>query len=449
MCGVYGVYGVPNAGLILRHMAHGGQNRGQEACGLMTYDNGQSYSLLRKGRVSDLSGKRLKELRGSIGIAHVRYATAEGSGDKRNIQPLIYEVDGDPVGIVHNGNFTNRKALIQNELTGTRMDSKSDTEPFLSLILKAHRTMDLPDSIAYALSKMDGVFSGMLLINGKLVAIRDSWGTRPLSWGKKDGGYYVASENASLDDVGVFESEEIPAGTVMIFDKNGVETFTLPGTERKYCPFEWIYFASPASKVYGVEVSEMRLALGRQLAREHPIDADVVVSIPDSANLVAMGYALESGIPFDSTVMFRKHNTGMGRTFIMPGAEKRGKAVAEKSWMRSSGVRGKRIIAVDDSIVRGTTSRAITNQFWDRGAAEVHMLSGSPMKIGACRSGINEKKGELIAVGRTLEEIKSEIGVTSVSYLSLAGLQQVISEVSGLPSEDFCLACWDGNFFHP
>lgn len=449
MCGIVGVYNQPDAAELLRSLLHGLQNRGQEAVGVVTLENAERHVHREEGRVTDsLTPTILDSLEGNSGIGHVRYSTVAGSQNRDNVQPLTFDsVNGQPVAIAHNGNFTNCAALEATDLSGTPFVSRSDTERFFRLILKRWRESDLLPAIAEALERMEGACSAVFLRPHELVAIRDARGVRPLYWAKRGDGYVVASETCALDDISVFAYQEIPPGTIMSFSPAGIHTITLAPKPLKLCSFEWVYFAFPTSTISGISVPAFRHQLGVALAKEYPINADVVCAVPDSSNLIARGYAAtHQSIIYDPGLIIRKHNTG--RTFTAPGQAARKKAVADKFSFQTDCIRGRRVLLIDDSLVRGTTSKGVVQKIRERGAAEVHMLIGSPPVIGACHYGINTPHDhELMAAQMDIPSIARTIGLDSINFLSMERFQDVISR-AGVPAANCCFACMDRQYWH-
>lgn len=455
MCGVVGAIGVQEAALTLSIMLHALQNRGRDGCGIsviQSKDGGdwRFHCETFAGTVAhSITGKVLKRLPGDSGIGHTRYATAANSDGRENLQPLFFQVDKRPFAIAHNGNFTNIEALEATELRGTPVNTASDTERFLRLILREHRSeRSLPQSVARALSKMQGSCSAVLHTPGSLLAIRDSTGNRPLYWGKTGSGYAIASETCALDAIGIFEVQEVPPGTVMVFAKNREpQLVELPKQPLRMCTFELLYFGFPTSTIFGVPVSQFRHELGRKMAQLHPVVGDLIVGIPDSAMELAVGYAsgLNGKLP-NEDVIKRRHDTG--RTFILQRQKMREMAVSRKFSFNTPLIRGKRVVLIDDSLVRGTTSRGITDSLRRRGAKEVHWVIPSPPIVASCLYGINTaNSSQLLAAHMSVEEMRQEITADSLSFLSLQDFQEVITS-QGMDKEHGCYSCMTGEYWH-
>lgn len=447
MCGIAGATNIPEAALVVRAMLHSLQNRGQQAAGIFSLDGGTYHQHRGLGTVAnDIPEEILTTLTGDQSIGHNRYATAANSAGVENIQPIFFTVDEQPIAIAHNGNFTNTKELEADELHGTPFLTKSDTERFLRLILREHRTASLEDSIIVTLSKMQGTCSAVFTLPGKLIAVRDSWGNRPLYWGTYGDGYVVASETCALDAIGIFDYKEVDAGSVMTFTADGVEVRVFGENTRRFCSFEWVYFSFPTSEIFGVHTATIREAFGRKLAEEHPVEADVVAGVPDSSNCAALGFAEHNRGAFNRDLIVRRHNTG--RTFIMPGQAKRKRAVTDKFAFDTKNIEGKRIVLLDDSLVRGTTSRGISRSLRERGATEVHWRIAAPPVIGQCYYGINTAKRELLlAANMTNAEMCADIEADSLEFLSMEGFKRVI-EQHGVSPSDCCFACMNNEYFH-
>lgn len=446
MCGIVGGYNIPQVSTAMYTLLHALQNRGREAAGMVTIADGAAYSKRFPGTVSaNFTENVLQTLPGRIGIGHTRYSTAKDSTSPVNNQPFCYEVGSLPIAFVHNGNFTNTDELEKTVLSGVPFSTHSDSDRFFRLILREYRDNEILEAIARALKKMEGVCSGILMLNNELIAIRDSWGTRPLYWAQLGSGYVVASETCALDDLGALEWHEVPAGTLISFSSRGMKTRELGGKKRRFCSFEWVYFGFPTSEISGIHVASIRRAFGVALAKEHPIETDRVVGVPDSSILYAEGYAETLGGHHDQSLLVRKHNTG--RTFIEPGQARREKAVGEK-FSYGPDIRGKSITVIDDSLVRGTTTKQIIEGFRLRGAAEIHVRIGSPPVTGSCFYGISTaKRKRLLASRMEVEEICRYIGADTLEFLSLPRFKKVIKQHEVNPSH-CCFACMDGKYFH-
>ena len=448
MCGIAGAIGVDNSAHVVRIMLHALQNRGQEAAGIISINDKTAHKFHGLGTVAnDIPTAALDALLGKIAVGHNRYATAKNSDGAENIQPLLMKVDGAPMVMAHNGNFTNIAQLEETALKGTPFLSSSDTERFFRLMLREFRSTELKESIDATLQKMEGSCAALLAEPTQLIAIRDSWGNRPLHWGRFQDGFVIASETCALDALGVFEHFEVKAGTMVVFTLEGaVSIEQLTEGPKRLCTFEWVYFSSPVSTVFGVDVTNIRRDFGRALALEHPVKADVIAGVPDSSVIAATGYAeaSESGV-LDQNIILRRHNTG--RTFITPGQQKRARGVFDKFAFHTGHIKDQRIVLIDDSVVRGTTSKGITASLRERGAKEVHWRIASPPVIGPCHYGIATREGEMLAKNTTETEMAAHIGADSVRFLSMQSFQSVIRQ-HGVSPDDGCFACMDGKYWH-
>jgi amidophosphoribosyltransferase len=442
-CGLFGIFGHLEAAHLTYLGLHALQHRGQESAGIVSSDGSRLHVEKGMGLVNDVfDPNRLQTLKGDRAIGHVRYSTA-GDTVAANAQPLVIECHRGPIAIAHNGNLTNA-ALLRYELeaAGSIFQCTSDTEVILHLYARSHRER-LEDAIAASLSKVMGAFSLLFLTPDALVAARDPWGFRPLALGKLPGGVtVVASETCALDLIDAEYVRDVEPGEMVVIDKNGLRSFhPFPPEPPRQCIFEQVYFARPDSTVFGRNVLQTRLRLGRQLAREAPADADLVVPVPDSGNGAALGFSQESGIPF-AWGLIRNHY--VGRTFIEPKQSIRSFGVKIKLNPVRSVLQGKRIVLIDDSIVRGTTSRKIVAMIRAAGAKEIHMRISSPPTTGPCYYGIDTPvKSELIAANHSVDEIKGHLGVDSLAYLSHEGL---LAGVDDAPGERHCTACFSGRY---
>jgi amidophosphoribosyltransferase len=443
-CGIFGVYGDPEASTLTYLGLHALQHRGQESAGIAVWESGNLRSYRQMGLVHEVFNDAiLRELSGSIAIGHVRYSTT-GSSILKNAQPLVAEFRFGPLAIAHNGNLTNAQLLrLELEEEGAIFQSTTDTEVVLHLISRAEQRT-LTECILHALRKIRGAYSFLLLGEGKLFCARDPYGFRPLVVGKRKSAWVVASETCAFSLVGAEFVEEFPPGKLRVYSQEGVEEYTISESlEIRPCIFEHIYFARPDSFLFGDNVYEFRKALGEALAREAPAEADLVVPVPDSGVPAGLGYARALGIPFEFGLI-RSHY--IGRTFIEPEQSVRHFGVRLKLSAQRDVLRGKRIVIVDDSIVRGTTSRKIVELVREAGAKEVHLRISSPPITHPCFYGIDTPtQQELIAHNLTIPEIARFIGCDSLGYLSLRSLTEVArSRGKGLQS--FCHACFSGEY---
>jgi len=452
MCGIFGVFNNKSAAELTFLGLHALQHRGQESAGIAVSDGYDINVRLGQGLVTKaISDEDLKELKGDIAIGHVRYSTAGGSNPK-NIQPFFAHFYGGSFAIAHNGNLVNANSLRSKlEKEGAIFRSTSDTEIFVHLIARSknpppsHINLHKNDTeflplVFEAMAKVKGAYSLLILREKQLIAVRDPYGFRPLSLGKnKSGSYFFASESCAFDIVDAEYLRDINPGEVVVIDDAGIRSyypFEYPQNLKK-CIFEFVYFARPDSIIFKDYVYEIRKNMGRNLAKEYPIDADCVVPVLDSGLLAAMGYSEESGIPLEIGII---RNHYVGRSFIQPTQEIRDLSVKLKLNPVRQAIEGKRIIVIDDSLVRGTTSKKIVNMLRRAGAKEIHMLISSPPVISPCYYGIDTPtKEELIANNMSIEEIKNFIGADSLNYLSLEGMLDAADKTKG-----YCTACFTG-----
>jgi amidophosphoribosyltransferase len=440
-CGVVGVYGHRNASSIAYLALYALQHRGEESAGIVTCDRKRIYQHKGMGLVGDVfKAESLKKLKGHIAVGHVRYSTT-GSSIAKNVQPLLISHKKGFIAVAHNGNLTNSVEL-RNELedSGSILQTTMDSELILHYLVKDHQN-NYSGKILPIASRLEGAFSFVLMINDAIYAIRDPHGFRPLCVGKLDGGYIVASETCALDMVQAEYLRDVEPGEIVIIDKTGLRSLKQPVSKaHAFCIFENIYFSRPDSNIFTKSVYLTRKNLGRTLAREHPAEADFVMPIPDSGTCAALGYAEESGLALEMAFV---RNHYIGRTFIQPSQLIRDFKVKVKLNPVRDALKGKRIVIVEDSIVRGTTSRGRVRALRQAGAAEIHMRVSCPPLISPCFYGIDfPTKRELIAANRTIEEIRQFIGVDTLKYLSLDGmLGSMLS-----PREEFCTACFTGNY---
>ena len=399
-CGLFGIHGHPEAARLSYLGLYALQHRGQESAGIVTSDGERLRVEKGMGLVSDVfTDQRLDGLVGDKAMGHVRYSTA-GDTVAANAQPILIECHRGPIALAHNGNLVNALILRQGlEAAGSIFQSTSDTEVILHLYARSHREK-LEDAIAASLSKVMGAFSLLFLTNDTLVAARDPWGFRPLVLGRLEGAWIVCSETCALDLIDAEYVRDVAPGELLVIDRDGLRSFRpFPPEPVRQCVFEHVYFARPDSQVFGRNVLASRLLLGRQLAREAPADADIVVPVPDSGMGAALGYAEESGLPFQWGLI---RNHYVGRTFIEPKQSIRSFGVKIKLNPVREILEGRRVVLIDDSIVRGTTSRKIVKMVRDAGAREVHMRVSSPPTTGPCYYGIDTPlKSELIAASHS------------------------------------------------
>jgi amidophosphoribosyltransferase len=442
MCGVFGVHGHPEAANISYLGLYALQHRGQESAGIVSLHAGEHYVHRGMGLVADVFGERtLKKLPGRHAIGHVRYSTAGGS-QLRNAQPFCAATDGGPIALAHNGNLVNALPIRRElEGRGAIFSTTADSEVIVQLLARS-REGSQEERLIDALSRVKGAYSIVMLTGDALVAARDRHGFRPLSLGRLDGAWVAASETCALDLIGATFERDLDPGEVVVIRRGRVRTLRpfRPAPQQAFCIFEHIYFARPDSNLNRHNVYAFRKELGRVLAREHPTAADVVVPVLDSGNTAALGYAEESGIPYDQALI---RNHYVRRTFIEPAQSIRHFGVKVKHNAVSGMLQGKRVALVDDSIIRGTTLTKIVAMLRNAGAREVHLRISSPPAIGPCHYGIDTPtREELIAAQHTPEEIRLLIGADSLGYLSLEGLRRVAQTLK----HGFCDACFSDRY---
>jgi amidophosphoribosyltransferase len=437
MCGVLGICAPDRDVARLAHFGlHALQHRGQESAGIAVSDGGRLTVLRELGLVAQVfSEENLSGLRGQLAIGHTRYSTT-GGVKWVNAQPIVQHGGARTVALGHNGNLVNASEL-RGELD-VKLSSSSDTELIAALI--ANDPQPLPDAVVGAMRRLEGAYSVTALAEGKLLAFRDPHGFRPLVLGRLPDGWVIASETCALDLVGADFDREVAPGELLLVDEAGVES--LQAVDRApgaLCIFEFFYLARPDSQLEGVEVHGARVRMGEHLAAEAPVEADLVLPIPDSGTPAAIGFSRATGIPFSEGLIKNRY---VGRTFIQPDQALREQGIRLK-FNPLAEVAGKRVVVVDDSIVRGNTTRQIVQMLFDAGATEVHVRVSSPPITGPCFYGIDfADEEELIASGRTVEDVRESIGATSLAYLSLDGLQAATAR----PSSALCRACLTGEY---
>ncbi|MBX2986420.1 MAG: amidophosphoribosyltransferase [Bdellovibrionaceae bacterium] len=448
-CAVFGIWNHPEASRLAYLGLYAMQHRGQESAGIVSLDQGQHIHHKGLGLVGDVfRDADLERLRGEAAVGHVRYSTT-GQNLLTNAQPLTAMLLNGPIAVAHNGNIVNSEVLRRElKAQGSIFHCTSDTEIILHLLSK-HPSNDLIRALKDSVKTLEGAFSLAVMSHDKLVAVRDPYGFRPLVLGRKqrdDGGWarVVASETCAFDLIGAEFEREIAPGEIFWIDENGEHSERFAELNRSaHCVFEHIYFARPDSVVFGRSVYGSRKNFGRELARENPVEADLVVPVPDSGVAAALGYSSESGIPFELGII---RNHYVGRTFIQPQQSIRDFGVKIKLNPQSAVIKGKRVIVIDDSLVRGTTSRKIVNLIRQAGAAEVHLRIACPPTTGPCYYGVDTpKKSQLIAAQHSQEEIRSFVGADSLAYLSIEGLFKATQG----GHNQFCAACFDGEYPTP
>ena len=442
-CGVFGIY---DRTLDIARYVYWGlfalQHRGQESAGLAVTDGTQIELTKNMGLLTEAI-RSLPRLPGHMGVGHVRYSTT-GSNNPRNIQPLVVQFKDEHIAVAHNGNLTNALEIRRDlEEQGSIFQTSMDSEVIVNLIARSHAAT-MEERIVEACNRIQGAFSLVINTNDYLIGLRDPHGYRPLCLGKTNAGYVLASETCALDAIKAEFIRDIEAGEMVIIDDSGVRSrmyAPADAIDQKVCVFEYIYFARSDSNIDGQSVYESRLAMGRELARETQYDADLVMAIPDSGTTAALGYARESGIPFAEGLIKNRYS---GRTFIKPNQEERELAVRMKLNPVEEVVKGKRIVLIDDSIVRGTTSGLIVKMLKEAGAKEVYMCVSSPAILYPCHYGIDTSvRKELIAATKSIEEIRAYIKADKLHYLTQEGLDRAIANIDG---KHMCFACFDGAY---
>ncbi|MDO5402807.1 MAG: amidophosphoribosyltransferase [Eubacteriales bacterium] len=447
-CGVFGVYDFDGADVAstIYYGLFALQHRGQESCGIAVSDTkgpkGVVASYKDMGLVNEVfNPKNLEKLKGNIGVGHVRYSTA-GSSVRENAQPLVLNYVKGTLGMSHNGNLLNALELREElSYTGAIFQTTIDSEVIAYLIARERlKVGTVEEAVGNAMKKIKGAYSLIVMSPRKLIGARDPFGFKPLCIGKRDNAYFLSSETCALDTVGAEFVRDVLPGEIVTITKDGIASDTsLCQKKTARCIFEYIYFARPDSRIDGMDVYEARVNAGRILAKTHPVEADLVVGVPESGNPAALGYSLESGIPYGNA--FIKNNY-VGRTFIKPKQAQRESSVKVKLNVLKNAVEGKRVIMIDDSIVRGTTSARIVSLLKNAGAKEVHVRISSPEFLHPCYFGTDiPSEDQLIASGNSVEEICKIIGADSLGYLEVDKLSEMINGGTG-----YCDACFTGNY---
>ncbi|PLT33295.1 amidophosphoribosyltransferase [Bacillus sp. V5-8f] len=444
-CGVFGVWGHADAAQITYYGLHSLQHRGQEGAGMVLSDGNKLTGVKGEGLVTEVfTAKKMEGLSGVSAIGHVRYATA-GGGGYENVQPFLFNSQNGGLALAHNGNLVNAKQLKgQLEAQGSIFQTTSDTE-VLAHLIKRGGFSDLRNRVKNALSMLKGAYAFLIMTETEMMVAVDPHGLRPLSLGRLGEAYVVASETCALDIIGAEFIRDFEPGELVIFNDEGIhsERFAM-SSQRSMCTMEYVYFSRPDSNIDGINVHTARKNLGKQLAMEALIKADVVTGVPDSSISVAIGYAEASGIPYEMGLIKNRY---VGRTFIQPSQSLREQGVKMKLAPVRGVVEGKRVVMVDDSIVRGTTSKRIVSMLKEAGAKEVHVCISSPPIKNPCFYGIDtSSKDELIASEKSVEEIRELIGADSLTFLSVEGMVEGIGRPFGGESRGQCLACFTGNY---
>lgn len=449
-CGVFGIWGHPHAAQVTYFGLHSLQHRGQEGAGIVSNDNGRLLQHRDTGLLSEVFSNQadLAKLTGHAAIGHVRYATA-GTASINNIQPFLYNFTDEQFGLCHNGNLTNALSLKKElEQEGAIFNASSDTEILMHLIRRSHHP-DFMGKVKEALNTVKGGFAYLLMTDDKLIAALDPNGFRPLSIGQlPNGAWVVSSETCAFEVIGAKWIRDVMPGELIIIDDSGITVGSYTkDTQLAICSMEYVYFARPDSTIYGVNVHTARKNMGRRLAQEFKHEADIVVGVPNSSLSAAMGFAEESGLPNEMGLVKNQYTQ---RTFIQPTQELREQGVRMKLSAVSGVVKGKRVVMIDDSIVRGTTSRRIVNLLREAGATEVHVAIGSPELKYPCFYGIDiQTRRELISANHDVDEVCQIIGADSLTYLSLDGMIDAIGLETDAPNGGLCVAYFDGNYPTP
>lgn len=441
-CGVFGIYNHPNAAQLTYYGLYALQHRGQESAGVVSYDGAKFQAHLGMGLVPQIfTAEALEKLKGKMAVGHTRYSTT-GSSSLRNAQPLTIDCQRGQIAIAHNGNLTNASQLRDElESQGSIFQTTVDSEIILHLLAQPTRTPH-ENPLVNSIRRIEGAYSLVIMTEQELIGIRDPQGFRPLSIGKVGDAWVLASETCAFDLIQAEFVRDVQPGEIVIINKDGLRSIqAFPEEKRRaFCIFEYVYFARPDSNIANRSVYKVRVEMGRQLARENPIEADIVVPVPDSGNCAALGYSLQSGIPYEMAFV---RNHYVGRSFLQPSQLIRDFNVRVKLNLIGELVRGKRVIIVDDSIVRGTTSQARVNSLKEAGAKEVHVLVSCPPHMHPCVYGIDfPDRSKLMAANHSLDQIRRYLNADSLAYLS----QQGMINATGRPKTDFCMACYDGDY---
>ena len=446
-CGVFGIFGRPESASFLTLGLHALQHRGQEAAGIVTYDGKRFNAERRMGHVGDQFSKEqvLQRLPGDRGIGHVRYSTT-GETALRNVQPLFADLAVGGIAIAHNGNLTNAIALRHQLVKkGAIFQSTSDTETFLHLIAASNEAT-VVERLIDAMKQVEGAYSLVALSRNKMIGVRDPNGVRPLVLGRLDDAWVLASETVAFDIIGAKYVRDVEAGEVVVISHDGLESIKpFPNARQRFCIFEYVYFSRPDSYMAGESVYNVRKRIGEELARECPVDADVIVPVPDSGTPAAIGFSQASSIPFELGII---RNHYVGRTFIEPTDQIRHLGVRLKHNGNKAMLAGKRVVLVDDSLVRGTTSMKIVNMVREAGASEVHMRIACPPTTDSCFYGVDTPtKSKLLAAQMSQSEICDHIGADSLGYLTIDGLYRACGEAArNNEIPQFCDACFTGEY---
>lgn len=445
-CGVFGIWGHEDAAQISYYALHALQHRGQEGAGIVVKGDDGLHAVKGEGLVNEVfSGDNLNTLKGHGAIGQVRYTTEQGRGIE-NVQPLVFRSTTGSLAIAHNGNLINARDLKEHlERQGSIFQTTSDTEVLAHLIKRSSGSLNQRDKVKKALSILKGAFAFVLMTDEGLMVAQDPNGLRPLSIGKIGDAWVVASETCAFDIIGAEHVRSVEPGELLIINDKGLtsERFATPA-ERAMCSMEYVYFSRPDSDIDGINIHAARKRCGKQLAREVQISADVVTGVPDSSISAAIGFSEQSGIPYELGLIKNRY---VGRTFIQPSQALREKGVKMKLSPVHQVVHGKRVVMVDDSIVRGTTSKRIVAMLREAGAKEIHVVIASPPLIAPCYYGVDiSSDSELIATGRSLEQMRDEIGADSLHFLSIDGMLEANGRSPEMKNCGQCLACFTGEY---
>jgi len=441
-CGVFGIFGHPNAAELTYYGLYALQHRGQESAGIVTCHDGKFFKHHGMGLVPQVfNAKILHDLVGNVAVGHTRYSTT-GSSHLRNAQPLTVDCTRGQIAVAHNGNLTNA-AQLRDELEQQGLVFQTTVDSEIIIMLLAQPSLGgVENTLVQTVRRLEGAYSLVILTEKELIGVRDPFGFRPLSIGRVNGAYVLASESVAFDQIHAQFVRDVEPGEIVIINEKGL--VSLPAfpehRHRAFCIFEYVYFARPDSTVGGRSVYAVRKEMGRQLAREHPVRADLVIPVPDSGVCAALGYSEESGIPFEMAFI---RNHYVGRSFLQPSQLIRDFDVRMKLNLIAPLVKGKRVIIVDDSIVRGTTCKARVKTLKEAGAKEVHVTVSCPPHRNPCVYGIDfPDRSKLMAANHKVDEIRRYLNADSLHYLSQAGM----IKATGLPADSFCLACYDGQY---
>jgi amidophosphoribosyltransferase len=441
-CGIVGIYGTPEASIWTYLGMYSLQHRGQESAGIASSDGERVYKYLGMGLVSDVfNDKIVSKLPGHIAIGHNRYSTT-GSSNVQNIGPIVVNHKLGTIGVAHNGNLVNSHSLREQlEDRGSIFQTTTDSEVILHLVAKS-KEKSIEEKIIDAAEQIKGAYSLVFLTRNKLIALRDPQGFRPLALGKKGKSYIFASETCAFDLIGASYERDVRCGEMLVVDENGIKSYQISDKVRpRHCVFEFIYFSRPDSQIFGEYVDKTRRKLGKNLAEENPCEADIVISVPDSSNTAALGYSARSNAKFEIGLI---RNHYIGRTFIHPKQSFRDINVRIKYNTVGGVIKDRRIVIVDDSIVRGTTLKGLVMRLYDAGAKEVHIRVSSPPIRHPCFYGMDfPTRAELIASKKEIDEIAEYLGVKSLQYLSLEMMLRAMPKENG---QDYCTACFSGDY---